>query len=65
MYLFCTSIEYFIAVQKILTNYNPMCEFRIRQANKMIGNLIKTDYGVKYIQKKFKYVAIKIFTNIN
>lgn len=52
-------------MQKILTNYDPMCEFRIRKANKIIGNLIKTDYGTKYIQKKFKYVAIKIFTDIN
>ncbi|XP_050053388.1 putative serine protease K12H4.7 isoform X1 [Aphis gossypii] len=49
--------EYFVAVQKILTNYNPMCEFHIRQANKMIGNLIKTDYGAKYIQKKFNICA--------
>jgi len=54
MYLSCISLEYFIAVQKQLSDYDPKCEFHIRQANKMINDQLKTDYGAKYIQNKFK-----------
>ncbi|XP_060841319.1 thymus-specific serine protease-like [Rhopalosiphum padi] len=49
--------EYFIAVQKQLSDYDPKCEFHIRQANKMINDQLKTDYGAKYIQNKFNTCA--------
>jgi len=43
-----------MAVQKTLSDYDPKCELRIRQANKMITDQLSTDFGAKYIQKKFK-----------
>lgn len=48
------SIGYYTVVQKVLSDYNPKCVSNIKDATVMITDLLKTDDGVKYIEKKFK-----------
>jgi len=43
-----------MAVQNTLSNYNPKCASYIRNATLTIRELLKTNDGARYIDKKFE-----------
>jgi len=60
MLSFFIPIEYYMVIQNTLSNYNPKCSSYIREATLTISDLLKTNDGARYIDKKFKYVIYNI-----
>lgn len=49
-----------MALHDTLSNYNPKCALNIRKATLTIRELLKTNDGARYIDKKFKYLIHNI-----